>query len=166
MTQVCHVVQQLVHGSGKKAVSQPFGSCVYGSEPAWGKGGEQGVPGVWGVSHDVRGLFAKTAQVDVSQVWEWGADDPLSSFDYPLQVFPVCRSTTRVPDYTAVYQDALNCAAVEVDWQFLGESFFLRTSGSSGSSEKRGAAGPSWPGGRCSGSRSGPQIFWLPGTWN
>lgn len=68
----------------------------------------------------------ETALVDIFQVWEWGADNPLSCSYYLLQIFPVCCGSTGVPDCTAVCQDALNCTVVEFYQQFLRESIALQ----------------------------------------
>ena len=73
-----------------------------------------------GVSR-VSGPFLETAKLDVSQVWERGADNLLSSLYYRLQVFPVYHVATGVPDYTAVHQDALYCGLENVYQQFLAE---------------------------------------------
>ena len=87
-----------------------------------GRVGNRGYPGSGWSLMMLEAPFVEMARADVSQVWEWGADNPLSHFNYPLQGFPFCRCANRVPDCTTLCQDALNCAAVEVDQQFSGQS--------------------------------------------
>lgn len=70
---------------------------------------------------DVGDPLVETTRIDAIQVWKWAADDPLSCFDNPLQVFPLCCSAAGVPDCTAASQDTFYGAAVESDEQLLRE---------------------------------------------
>lgn len=75
-----------IHSSWKEAVFESVGSGSDGSQPAWWEDAEQGVSRVWVVLKDVWGPLVEAAWVDVAQVREWRADNPLSCFNHPLKV--------------------------------------------------------------------------------
>lgn len=55
--------------------------------------------------------------MDITQVGKWGADDPLSCFSYMLKVFPVCCSSARVLNCTAISQNTLHTLHEQLLWQ-------------------------------------------------
>lgn len=86
-----------------------FFSAMDRPQSVWWEGGEQGMSTVWVVLKDVGRPLVEAARVDVTQWWEWRADNHLSCFYHQLSDISLRCSAT---EHQTVGKSPTGCAVL------------------------------------------------------